>query len=58
MKLRVQTAKGETQTLEIATPITAQQGPHMDRIVGADGTEYFFTKDGYYDGWGFSGKRC
>lgn len=24
----------------------------LDRIVGSDGMEHFFTKNGYYDGWG------
>jgi hypothetical protein len=31
------------------------EGVELDRIVGSDGMEHFFTKDGYYDGWGTGG---
>ena len=35
-------------------PCPVIQGVELDRPVNAEGTEHFFTKDGYYDGWGRS----
>ena len=57
MKLRVETSNGDTQTLEIHAPLSSREGPKLNRLVGADGMEYFFTKEGYYDGWGLPGKH-
>jgi hypothetical protein len=52
MKLRVQHKDGRIETLEIARPVSILEGIELDRIVGSDGMEHFFTKEGYYDGWG------
>jgi hypothetical protein len=52
MKLRVQHKDGRIETLAIASPVSILEGVELDRIVGSDGMEHFFTKDGYYDGWG------
>ncbi len=52
MKLRVQHKDGRVETLDIAQPVSILEGVELDRIVGSDGMEHFFTKDGYYDGWG------
>jgi hypothetical protein len=51
VKLRVQHQDGHTETLEV-TSVSIVEGAYLDRMVGSDGTQYFFTKDGYYDGWG------
>jgi len=52
VKLRVQHRDGRIETLHIAKPVSMLEGSELDRIVCSDGTEHFFTKDGYYDGWG------
>lgn len=52
MKLRVQHKDGRIETLEISQPLSILEGIELDRIVGSDGMEHFFTRDGYYDGWG------
>jgi hypothetical protein len=52
MKLRVQHKDGRVETLDIAQPVSILEGVELDRLVGSDGMEHFFTKDGYYDGWG------
>ena len=51
--MRVQQRDGKIQTLDIVPPISLLEGVDLDRIVVADG-EHFFTKEGYYDGWGKS----
>lgn len=57
MKMRVQQRNGKIQTLDIAPPIAISEGVDLDRIVQSDG-EYFFTKEGYYDGWGKSASQA
>jgi hypothetical protein len=52
MKLRVQHEDGKIETIDIAQPISSLEGNHLNRLIGSDGTEYFFTKEGHYDGWG------
>jgi hypothetical protein len=52
MKIRVQRPSGEIETLSVQTPIHSLEGKKLDRIIGADGVEHFFTQEGYYDGWG------
>jgi hypothetical protein len=51
MNLRVQYADGRVATLVLGGSLTVVHGQELDRIVGED-IEYFFTKDGFYDGWG------
>ena len=55
MTLRVQNARGAIEVLEIQEPLLFRTGTYQNAIVGADRTEYFFTKDGYYDGLGRPG---
>ena len=43
---------GQCETIRLIPPVEAKEGKHLNRITCANGTEYFFTKDGYYDGWG------
>jgi hypothetical protein len=52
VKLRVQHKDGHIETLDIAKPVSMLEGAELDRIICSDGTEHFFTKGGYYDGWG------
>lgn len=52
MKLRVEHENGDIETLQLEGPLTIEVGPTMDVIQTKSGMEYFFTKDGYYDGWG------
>ena len=52
VRLRVQHKDGRIETLDIAQSVSILEGAELDRIVCADGTEHFFTKDGHYDGWG------
>ena len=51
MKIKVKHKEGtwETITVEGDMEVTQQNG--WDCIVTASGTEYFFTKDGCYEGW-------
>lgn len=51
VKLRVQHKDGHTVNLEV-TSVSIVEAAGLDRMVGSDGTQYFLTKDGYYDGWG------
>jgi hypothetical protein len=53
MKMRVQQRDGEIQTIDIVPPFSVLEGVDLDRIVVADG-QHFFTKEGYYHGWGKS----
>ena len=52
MKMRVQQRNGKILTLEISPPFSILEGVLQDRIILSDGTQHFFTKEGYYDGWG------
>ncbi len=52
MRLRVQHEDGRLETVELlGERLQIVRGHLLDRIV-ADDLEHFFTKDGYYDGWG------
>lgn len=52
VKLRVVHANGTIETLSLHSGAwTITPGNRLDRL--SDGkAEYFFTKEGYYDGWG------
>ncbi len=52
MFLNVVNEDGTSQRIHLILPVEATEGEHLDRITCANGTEYFFTKEGYYDGWG------
>jgi hypothetical protein len=58
MKLRVQQKDGRVETIDIAQPVSILEGVELHRIVGSDGMEHFFTKEGYYDGWGTGCPLC
>jgi len=42
----------QLETIRVPYPVEVIEGEHLNRIKCENGTEYFFTKDGYYDGWG------
>ena len=52
MLLYVLHETGRREILTLVAPVTVIEGKRLDRLAGADGIEHFFTKDGYYDGWG------
>jgi hypothetical protein len=52
MKLRVQREDGRIETLELYGTWVFREGKLLSRLVCETGCEYFFTPEGYYDGWG------
>jgi hypothetical protein len=50
--LRVQHESGRIEILTLDGDWTVVVGQHLDRLRSAAGFEHFFTKDGFYDGWG------
>ena len=45
-------SEGSRELLEIVLPITIHIGPALWELRDANGTDYFFDFEGYYDGWG------
>lgn len=53
MKLRVMHENGNVEVLTLTLPVLAIEGIHLNRLSEAvGGRDHFFTKDGFYDGWG------
>jgi hypothetical protein len=52
MKLRVQQEDGRIEILTLDGQWEIIEGTTLNRIRSDRGLEHFFTKDGYYDGWG------
>jgi hypothetical protein len=52
MKIRVQHKDGSIETIRFKGAVRLVEGSEMNRICTESGLEHFFTKDGYYDGWG------
>ena len=52
MRLRVQHDDGRIEILTLVPPVEAVPGENMNRLACGDGTDFFFTLEGYYDGWG------
>ncbi|MGA8641761.1 hypothetical protein [Candidatus Binatus sp.] len=52
MKLRVQHENGLIEILTLDGHWEIVEGTTLDRIRSDRGIEHFFTKDGFYDGWG------
>lgn len=50
--LRVVHEGGDLETIFIKPPAKMSRGKVLNKILTSDGTEYFFTREGYYDGWG------
>lgn len=57
MKLIVLHEDGRQNHIELCSPCTIHEGAELDRISSASGGDYYFTKDGYYDGSG-TGASC
>ncbi len=55
MKILVECKDGEKRVVTLVPPITElHDGEHLCSFHCGDGTDHFFTPDGYYDGMG----RC
>lgn len=53
MVLIVTMASGDRIPIELALPVTVSEfGEHLNLIQDANGVDHYFTKAGYYDGWG------
>ena len=52
MLLVVVSEDGKCSKIRLPMPVEVTEGKHLDKIRCEGGTEYFFTKEGYYDGWG------
>jgi hypothetical protein len=51
MKIKVEHEDGRSVTITLTDDVKIVEEDRFDHIVTAGGTEYFFTKDGYYIGW-------
>ena len=45
---------GEQETLHLTLPVTMKEGKFLNTLSDAQGYDHYFTKDGFYDGWGKS----
>jgi hypothetical protein len=52
MRLRVQHENGKVEVLTLIGRWTTIEGGSLNRLRSDIGFEHFFTKDGFYDGWG------
>jgi len=50
MKIKVQHENGRTETINLTTPLKITNGKELSAIT-CDGTSYYFTSKGFYDGW-------
>ena len=55
MRLRVIHEGGEIEIITLVPPITGALGSSLNRLACGDGTDFFFTPEGFYDGWGRRG---
>lgn len=51
VSLKVIHENGEIETIYALYPAFLGRGKVLNKLFCSDGTEYYFTKDGYYDGW-------
>ena len=54
MKIRVQHTDGHMETITLVPPIEVfdKVGFELTHFSCGDGTDHYFTLEGYYDGWG------
>jgi len=53
MKIRVEGRNGEKQTITLVPPITNfSDSERLSSFRCGDGTDHYFTSEGFYDGWG------
>jgi hypothetical protein len=57
MRFMVLNEQLEARVVELCDPLRIVEGRVLDRIVDSNGIEHFFTKQGYYDGWGAEVQR-
>lgn len=43
---------GDLETLHLTLPVTMKEGKFLNILSDANGYEHYFTKEGFYDGWG------
>jgi hypothetical protein len=51
MKIRLQNKSNNIETVTLEPPITVRDHGHFSILQDAHGNEYFFSADGFYDGW-------
>ena len=51
MRLRVIHEGGEKEIITLVPPIKAVLGKNLNSLACGDGTDFFFTQEGFYDGW-------
>jgi hypothetical protein len=52
MKLAVTRYDGDTEIIVLTEPVTVTESQYQPHIHSADGMDYYFRRDGFYDGWG------
>jgi hypothetical protein len=52
MKLLVKRENGSEETIDIGKAVSVFEGSNLDTLTTPAGMDFFFTKDGHYDGWG------
>lgn len=52
MELRVQHEDKRIEIITLVPPVQAVLGKSMNHFTCGDGTDFWFTQDGFYDGWG------
>lgn len=50
----VQHENGDQETLHLKAPITIKKGKHLNTLTDGSGYDYYFTKEGFCNGWGKS----
>ena len=59
MRIRVQHETGRIETIQLDGELfVTTEGPQLNRIRDKKGFEHFFTKEGFYDGWGSAEGPC
>ncbi len=50
--LIVEHESGDKETLHLTPPVQMQEGTTLNILTDAKGYHHYFTKEGFYDGWG------
>lgn len=51
MKIKVIHEGGVIEIITLVPPVTAVLGNNLNHLTCGDGTDFFFTPEGFYDGW-------
>lgn len=54
MKIKVQREDGKVETIPLGDSLMLSDGHSLNCLRLSCGFQHFFTKEGYYDGWGGS----